>query len=138
MRIAGGGDTRGVTRPAGKQQNAKSNGAGFASHLSEPASSSGPEQSSGAPSIAALLAVQAAGDTLDGRRQAYDRAESMLKRLDALRVALLEGRISDDALRRLAADLEADSGAPDDPMLAEAIAEIELRAQVELAKRNLI
>ena len=55
-----------------------------------------------------------------------------------MRLALLDGRIGDDALRRIAAEIEAQTLAVADPELAELVAEIELRAQVELAKRGLI
>lgn len=113
-------------------------GAGFAGHLNEPTRTAQAAQATGPGSVAALLAVQAAGDSLEGRRQAYDRAEGLLKRLDGLRLALLEGRLDDDALKRLAANMEQRADAGDDPDLAELIAEIELRAQVELAKRGLV
>jgi hypothetical protein len=91
----------------------------------------------GPASVASLLAVQATGDALEGRRQALDRGEGLLQRMEAIQLALLEGRLDDDALQRLAAELERQNTGSGDPDLSELIAEIELRAAVELAKRGL-
>lgn len=137
MKITGGGEARGV-RPGGpKRQAGKADGPRFADHLGGAAAAAATESASGGASVAALLAVQAAGDALEARKQAYDRAEGMLKKLDALHLALLEGRLDDSALTRLAADMERQAGSIADPELAEVVAEIELRAAVELAKRGL-
>lgn len=135
MKITG---PNGLNAAAPRRKRESANGAGFANHLGQPESAQQAGGTSGAGSVAALLAVQAAGDALEGRRQTVDRAEAMLKRLDALRLALLEGRIDDDALKRLATDMERQSEMSGDPDLAELVAEIELRANVELAKRGLI
>jgi hypothetical protein len=58
--------------------------------------------------------------------------------LDGLRLALLDGAISDAALQKLAGDMDGEKNNTNDPLLDELVAEIELRAAVELAKRNLI
>lgn len=76
--------------------------------------------------------------TIDGRARAYDHAEALLQRLDGLRLALLDGAISDAALQKLAGDMDGEKYNTNDPLLDELVAEIELRAAVELAKRNLI
>lgn len=134
MKINGASGLR-TTGPQRRRGSAE--GAGFAGHLGQPAAAAQTGAATGPGSVAALLAVQAAGDALEGRRQAYDRAEGLLKRMDALRIALLEGRIDDDALQRLAADLANRVDIGGDPDLADLIGQIELRAQVELAKRGL-
>lgn len=138
MKITGGGETRGVRPNGSAKSRGRANSAGFANHLDGPSGAGQTDAASGPGSVAALLAVQAAGDALEGRRQAYDRGEAILKRLDALRVALLEGRVDDAALRRLAQDIENSQGHTDDPALLELLAQIELRAAVELAKRGLV
>jgi len=138
MKINGAGEARGVRPGAPKRANGGPSGAGFANHLDKSDAPAQAESAYGPSSVAALLAVQAAGDALEGRRQAVDKAERLLKQLDALRLALLDGRVGDDALRRIAAEIEAQTLAVADPELAELVAEIELRAQVELAKRGLI
>lgn len=137
MKINGGSDARGVRATSPKRTRASAEAGGFASHLETPTTAA-PTEVAGPSSVAALLAVQAAGDALDARKQTYDRAEGLLKRLDGLHTALLEGRVDDEALKRLAADLERQSADCGDPALAEMLAEIELRAAVELAKRGLI
>jgi len=138
MKITNGGETRGVRAGGAKRQPSAASKSGFSSHLDGPTAQAATEAASGPASIAALLAVQATGDALEGRKQAYDRAEGLLKRLESIRVALLEGRLDDAALRRLAEDLKREAGAVADPIMAETIAEIELRAAVEPAKRHLI
>lgn len=88
-----------------------------------------------APSpLDALLSVQEVSNEFLSRRQAKRRAEDLLDELDALKIALLEGRLPLAALERLAERLERDRGRVEDPRLAEVLAEIELRAAVELAK----
>jgi len=137
MKINAGSDARGVRANAPKKRAGETNGAGFANHLGQSTAAAQAESASGAGSVAALLAVQAAGDALEGRRQAFDRAENLLKQLDALRLALLDGRMDNAALKRIADEISNQPMPTDDPMLAELVAEIELRAQVELAKRGL-
>ena len=102
------------------------------------------EKSSRAPSAAggvrtlggidALLALQSVEDGTERRRRAVGRGRAALDALDAIKVALLAGDGGEGAVGRLraaAAGLEKDSG---DPRLDGVLAEIELRAAVELAK----
>lgn len=138
MKISNGSEARGVRTSSAAAKRRQTAGAGFAGHLGQPKAAIPADSAAGTGSVAALLAVQAAGDPLEGRRRAIERADSLLDRLDSLRLALLEGRLDDDTLRRLAAELERHSEGLDDPDLSELIAQVELRAQVELAKRGLI
>lgn len=138
MKISNGSEARGVRSASTARKRSQTAGAGFAGHLGQPKATASADSSSGVGSVAALLAVQAAGDPLEGRRRAIERADSLLDRLDRLRLELLEGRLDDDTLQRLAAELERHAEGLDDPDLTEIIAQIELRAQVELAKRGLI
>ena len=137
MKITGGADARSVRANGATQKRAAAGGPGFASHLGASAETAQSDVASGPGSVAALLAVQASGDALEGRRQAYDRGEALLKRLESLRIALLDGRVDDDALKKLAAEMQQASAPVNDPALTELMAEIELRAMVELAKRGL-
>jgi len=93
------------------------------------------------PSLAAvdaLLALQetpANGDALSGgARRAVVRGEQMLDILDDIKVALLSGQMSQGKLDQLVRVLEAQKGCLVEPKLAEVLAQIELRAYVELAK----
>jgi hypothetical protein len=84
--------------------------------------------------IDALLALQSVEDPGERRRKAVRRGRSALDALDALKLGLLSGTYDTSALARLksaAASLAEPSG---DPALDAVLAEIELRAQVELAK----
>jgi len=85
-------------------------------------------------SVDALLALQAAGDPLTARRQATERAFSLLDILDDLKLALLDGVLPRDTLLRLVETLKSRRDATDDPKLEAVLDEVELRAAVELAK----
>ncbi len=94
----------------------------------------------GAPSAAApvdtLLALQATagpeGDAAAAR--AKKRAEDLLRRLDLLRLDLLTGGIPRERLIGLAQSLKTLRDQTFDPRLNDILDDIELRAQVELAK----
>ena len=84
--------------------------------------------------IEALMALQGVDDPLTGKkRRAVRRGLDILDILEEMKLDLLSGRISAERLARLAAivDRYQDSG---DPEVNAVIAEIELRALVELAK----
>lgn len=81
-----------------------------------------------------LLALQEVPESLAQRRDAERRGESLLDQLEELRLGLLSGALSRASLERLAAVLKGRAAPTEDPRLAEILAEIELRAAVELAK----
>lgn len=137
MKITSSSGARGVRPGAQKRSGGPANAGKFAEHLGGAVSTAQADATAGPGSVAALLAVQAAGDALEGKREAYARADGLLKRLEAVRLALLEGRLDVSALRRLQADMQREQSRVADPDLAELVAEIELRAAVELAKRGL-
>jgi hypothetical protein len=84
--------------------------------------------------MGAVLAAQERADEEGSRRRALRRGGRLLGRLEALRLALLEGG-STAALRRdLEGLLHETEGAPGIGALAGVVREIELRAAVELAK----
>ena len=100
-------------------------------------------QSRPAPSVAGpaslgridgILALQEVPDPSARRKRAVQRAEELLEELDQIRLGLLGGRIPLADLRRLAHSLAQQQEQVEDPRLAEVLAEIELRAAVELAK----
>lgn len=83
--------------------------------------------------IDAILALQAVEDPLFARKKAVRRGQSILDTLEELKADLLAGLVSEGKLNRLVALVQqAKAGA--DPALEGLIAEIELRARVELAK----
>ena len=84
--------------------------------------------------IDGILALQEVPDPSARRKRAIRRAEELLDELDQIRLGLLTGRIPLADLQRLSHSLAQQREAVDDPRLAEALGEIELRAAVELAK----
>lgn len=85
-------------------------------------------------SLDALLALQAVGGPLEGRRKAIRRAGRILDVLDEVKLALLDGAVSPEALERLLTAVRQERGETDDPGLRSVLEEIETRAAVELAK----
>ena len=85
----------------------------------------------------AVLAAQDVGDTLDDaiqRRRLTDFADNILDRLDELRLGILVGRFPKEKLADLAQRLRQKRQQSTDPRLNEIIQEVELRAEVEIAK----
>ncbi len=87
---------------AGKPGRSKApTGTGFGAHLGGAEASASSTVASAPSGIGAPLAAQSVRDALDGRAQAYDHGEALLQRLDGLRLALLDGAISDAGLQKL-------------------------------------
>jgi hypothetical protein len=84
--------------------------------------------------VEGLLSLQEVADGLGGRRRAVARGEKLLDALDELRHALLAGILPRARLAALAQLAGEAAPRVDDPRLAEILADIELRAAVELAK----
>jgi Class II flagellar assembly regulator len=84
--------------------------------------------------IDTLLALQGVDEFGERRRKAVKRGRTALDALDALKLGLLSGTYDTGALARLKSVTAALSEPSGDPMLDSVLAEIELRAQVELAK----
>lgn len=136
-------------KPGAVRRRASTSGAGqvdsFADVLgAEDTSSSLPTtgtQGTGGPSappgVSALLALQGTpategGDAATARAKA--RAEDLLRKLDQLRVDLLMGSIPRHHLIGLAQSTKTLRDQIFDPRLRDVLDEIDLRAQVELAK----
>lgn len=85
-------------------------------------------------SVPLLGALAAQEVTSDDRRQVLREAESALDRLEALRMALLSGRVPRDLLGALQRHIDTQRGAFPDPRLQSLLDDIDLRVAVELAK----
>lgn len=70
----------------------------------------------------------------EGRKAARQYGQFLLERLEDIRLALLAGAIPKDLLARLAQTVRQRRQRSDDPRLNEILDEIELRAEVEIAK----
>ena len=134
MRV-GGPSKSGSIGTAGKAR--RSGGGGFSIDVaseSVPArAAAGASASEAVTGVEALLALQGVDDPLVGRRRAIQRGHDLLDSLEGLRADLLAGRVSGERLQRILSLVRRQSGSGD-PKLDEVIADIELRAQVELAK----
>jgi len=84
--------------------------------------------------VDALIALQSVPEATEGRRRAVRRAGDMLDLLDDIKVGLLEGTVPKGKLEGLLRVVQSRREAFADPGLTQILDEIELRAQVELAK----
>ena len=117
---------------------ARSGPTGFADHVQAP-HTDGPAGVTAPRPLAALgtvLAAQAAQDGAGERRRALTRGRTLLDELDLIRIALLDGALPAATIRRLSGLLQADRCSVHDAGLNAVLDEIELRAAVELAKRQ--
>ena len=122
-------------RPAGKA--GRQTGASFASAL-EASAEPGPAAAlSGAAPVSgldALLSLQSVEGRAEGERQAKEQAHRLLDGLDMLRADILSGEIPVARLERIAEMAGRVRAKLDDPRLAAIVDDVDLRAQVELAK----
>jgi len=109
-------------------------GASFAKTLDETSESGATYGVSGTGAISGVLGVQEVDDALAHASKGKLRAQDILDRLDDLRMELLTGAISKEKLMQLSRVVAARRAQVTDPRLAEILDEIDLRAQVELAK----
>ena len=135
MYVSGPGRTTNV-KTGGANRRRGTSASGF-----EPIAPQGPGNAaaaSGAQAIQgveAILALQSVEDPTAERRRAVQHGNEMLDALEEMKVALLAGSASPQQLDRLAA-LVASRTETDDPELNAALADIDLRVRVELAKRQ--
>ena len=87
-------------------------------------------------SMDSILSLQEVGSSTDeeNRRALYQRGEDILDRLGEIQREILSGGISVERLQNLAKLLRARRQTVDDPQLQGIMDEIELRAEVEIAK----
>jgi hypothetical protein len=138
MKVTGPGGTGPVGGPGGAKRN---DGKGFSptgvggARDAAPAAMTTP--AAGVSSLDALLALQEAYNPLERRRRAVVRAGRMLDVLDEVKLALLDGDVSGAALERLRGTVDEVRAGTEDPRLEAVLDEIETRAAVELAKREM-
>lgn len=102
----------------------------------------GASEASSAPMIAdvgALLIAQASEDPAErkARKRMKDRAENVLSALDGVRRGLLNGKLSTLEMESVSRSIAERREKINDPKLTEILDEVELRAQVELAKMEM-
>jgi len=139
MKIIGpglGGTTRvggAAARPGGRADGFAAKSAGAARESAAAGRASAP---AGVGSLDALLALQALDGPLERRRRAVKRGSRILDQLDAVKLAVLEGEVAPETLGRLTEALREQRTETADPGLEGVLDEIETRAAVELAKRE--
>lgn len=86
-----------------------------------------------------LLMAQAVEDPTEGaaRRRMQERADNILKELDEIRVALLTGTLSVGHLLDIADVIASHRERIMDPRLTALLDEVDLRAQIEIAKMRM-
>ncbi len=104
----------------------------------EQASSGGTASTVQAPrslgSVDALLALQELPDATTSTRRALRHAEDILDALEDVQMGLVVGALPKTQLNRLLGLIRREQDQVPDPKLTEVLKEVELRAQVELAK----
>lgn len=140
MKLTGIGATSAANRSRRGDKAEGKGGLGFAGHLqaaAEGVDDARPVEAT-APlnAVDALLAVQAVPDATDGeaRRRLHRRGEDILDRLEELRRAIVLGVVSKEGLIDLARMVRSRRDQCADPNLGAVLDEIELRAEVEIAK----
>jgi len=114
-------------------------GGSFADHLQEVAATSEGTafvESQNVTAVESIVAVQETPDATEERSRGLLRqyGDNVLDRLDDLRRQVLLGVVSKERLVDLARTLRTRRQTTEDPRLKEIIDEIELRAEVEIAK----
>jgi Class II flagellar assembly regulator len=84
--------------------------------------------------IGALLALQTQDDPVERRKRAARRSNNLLDQLDGIRVAILGDGVTREQVAALTATLREYRDEVDDPGLNAILDDVELRAEVELAK----
>ena len=109
-------------------------GTSFAKHLDgvDELGASGNVGSAGV--VSSVLGVQEVDDALAHASKGKMRANDILDRLEDIRIELLTGSISKEKLVNLARIIANRRSQINDPRLAEILDEIDMRAQIELAK----
>lgn len=89
-------------------------------------------------SLDTLVSLQGATDDRDAKKRAIKRGGDMLDMLDGIRFDLLDGVVPVPKLDALLRMVRLQRDRIEDPRLSHLLDEIELRAQVELAKHGAV
>lgn len=141
MKVDGPGKssgTKGVSKTGAKKGAADASFSGLVDDTEETAAQKPVSGTMAVGQLDALLSLQEAGDGMgaEAKKLAKLRAEALLDRLDQVRVGILTGGIPVAALQQLTHILGQHREKIMDPGLTEILDEIDLRAQVELAKHQ--
>ncbi len=138
MKISKVGSDKSVSKPSAKKSSPAS-GADFVSELKKAAETQEPKEvteTAVTQPVDAVLAIQEVSDQGDqkSRNMAKEYGLELLDRLERIREGLLIGAIPKQELTDLAQAMRQQRRQTDDPQLNAIIDEIELRAEIEIAK----
>ncbi len=106
----------------------------FSEHLDETEGALAAQGANPLGVVTNVLDIQEVDDALERAARGKVRAEDLLDKLDDIRMDLLTGGLSKTKLLRLSQMVNSRRPEIEDPKLNEILDEIDLRAQVELAK----
>ena len=136
MKVQGPGPSQAASKSK-KSDKATKTGASFSDFLTSETGASGPAKATQSiVNVDALLMVQGADDPAQGtsRKRMRQRANVILEELDKIRMAMLSGRLTIGHMIDIADVIASHREKITDPGLTAIMDEIDLRAQVELAK----
>ncbi|MGE5475822.1 MAG: flagellar assembly protein FliX [Bacteroidales bacterium] len=140
MKVSGTGSSSAASGGARRVDKSAGNGGAFKQMLADNVDAAAGPQAAEAPAqlagIDALLLVQAVDDSTErqARKRLLRRGEDILDKLEEIRHGLLLGTLPKEKLADLAQMVRSRREACQDPRLAALLDEIELRAEVEIAK----
>ncbi len=138
-KVEGPGSVRNSSSVRRTGKSAAAESASFSQHLDEEGMTpvAGVSSLAGVGGIGAIIGVQEVGDATERAARGRKRAHLLLAQLEDLRLALINGTLGMDQLVRLARMVQSEKVKVDDPHLAGALDDIDLRVRVELAKYGL-
>ncbi len=139
MKIRGTGQTQGPSKTKGKT-GASENSADFGAFISSGTPDATPTQApQNIAQVDALLAIQGAEDPTAGaaRKRMRRRSTNLLDGLERIRMAMLAGGMTVGDMVNIADVVASHRERVSDPALTALMDEIDLRAQVELAKMRM-
>lgn len=136
MKIQGPSESQKTGKAKGASQTGKSNGA-FGAMLTGGASETAGTVAAGSvATIDALLTVQGAENPTEraAKRRMRERGATLLEKLDEIRLGLLTGNMTVGQVIGIADVVASHREKVNDPKMSALLDEIDLRAQIEIAK----
>lgn len=136
MKVVG---PNGITTPSAGRTTRSASGfsLGQTAAPASPAATTASAGPGGVSDVSALMALQGVEGPLEKRRRAIRRGGGLLDRLEALKLALLNGQTDQASLEQLARTLREERADDGDAGLNAVLDQIDLRASVELAKAEM-
>lgn len=136
MKVVG---SNGITTPSAGRTTRSASGfsLGQTAAPASPTATTASAGPGGVSDVSALMALQGVEGPLEKRRRAIRRGGGLLDRLEALKLALLNGQTDQASLEQLARTLREERADDGDAGLNAVLDQIDLRASVELAKAEM-